>query len=202
MRARPIAVPAVAAVLEPVGVQVPERAAALPVQTAVVRELRAAVLEVASVAARPAEQVLVLVSVAALQAHPVEVRTFPMDREVASLVPGLDPPAGPVVIPLVALALALAVVQASPADPRAAPVVSVAALPTRAGARMEERVAAVALQRIRAAARAMEEAGVGLVADPVAADPVVVRGAARAVVGRRVDQPPAAPALALTTRAL
>jgi hypothetical protein len=186
--------------LEPVGVQVAERAAALPVRTAVVRELRAAVLAVASVAARAAE--LVLVSVAALQAHRVEVQTFPVDREVASLVPGLDPPAGPVVIPLVALALALAVVQASPVDPRAAPVVSVAALPARAGARMEERVAAVALQRIRAAARAMEEAGVGLVADPVAADPVVVRGAARAVVGRRVDQPPAAPALALTTRAL
>src|SRR6185312_529396 len=87
MRARPMAVPAVAAVLEPVGAPLAEPPEALPVQTVVVRELRA----VTSLAAPAADQGLVLLQVAALQADPVVVQALPVDREVVSLVPGLDP---------------------------------------------------------------------------------------------------------------
>src|ERR1051325_12085677 len=71
MRARPMAVPAVAAVLEPVGAPLAEPPAALPVQTVVVRELRAVVLAVTSLAAPAADQGVVLLQVAALQAGPV-----------------------------------------------------------------------------------------------------------------------------------
>jgi hypothetical protein len=209
MRARPIAVPAVAAVLEPVGAPVAEPPAALPVQTVVVRELRAVVLAVTSLAAPAADQGLVLLQVAALQADPVMVQALPVDREVVSLVPGLDPAAARALIRVAAPALAPVVVQAPPVDREVAPVVSLAGLPAarrvvpadRAEARLEVRVAAVALQRVRAVARATVKADAARVAGPGAADPVVVRVAGQAGVGRRLDQP-AAPGPALTARAI
>jgi len=209
MRARPMAVPAVAAVLEPVGAPVAEPPAALPVQTVVVRELRAVVLAVTSLAAPAADQGLVLLQVAALQADPVMVQALPVDREVVSLVPGLDPAAARALIRVAAPALAPVVVQAPPVDREVAPVVSLAGLPAarrvvpadRAEARLEVRVAAVALQRVRAVARATVKADAARVAGPGAADPVVVRVAGQAGVGRRLDQP-AAPGPALTARAI
>ena len=209
MRARPMAVPAVAAVLEPVGAPVAEPPEALPVQTVVVRELRAVVLAVTSLAAPAADQGLVLLQVAALQADPVMVQALPVDREVVSLVPGLDPAAARALIRVAAPALAPVVVQAPPVDREVAPVVSLAGLPAarrvvpadRAEARLEVRVAAVALQRVRAVARATVEADAARVAGPGAADPVVVRVAGQAGVGRRLDQP-AAPGPALTARAI
>jgi len=209
MRARPIAVPAVAAVLEPVGAPLAEPPEALPVQTVVVRELRAVVLAVTSLAAPAADQGLVLLQVAALQADPVMVQALPVDREVVSLVPGLDPAAARALIRVAAPALAPVVVQAPPVDREVAPVVSLAGLPAarrvvpadRAEARLEVRAAAVALQRVRAVARATVEADAARVAGPGAADPVVVRVAGQAGVGRRLDQP-AAPGPALTARAI
>jgi len=209
MRARPMAVPAVAAVLEPVGAPVAEPPEALPVQTVVVRELRAVVLAVTSLAAPAADQGLVLLQVAALQADPVMVQALPVDREVVSLVPGLDPAAARALIRVAAPALAPVVVQAPPVDREVAPVVSLAGLPAarrvvpadRAEARLEVRVAAVALQRVRAVARATVKADAARVAGPGAADPVVVRVAGQAGVGRRLDQP-AAPGPALTARAI
>jgi len=209
MRARPMAVPAVAAVLEPVGAPLAEPPEALPVQTVVVRELRAVVLAVTSLAAPAADQGLVLLQVAALQADPVMVQALPVDREVVSLVPGLDPAAARALIRVAAPALAPVVVQAPPVDREVAPVVSLAGLPAarrvvpadRAEARLEVRVAAVALQRVRAVARATVEADATRVAGPGAADPVVVRVAGQAGVGRRLDQP-AAPGPALTARAI
>jgi len=208
MRARPMAVPAVAAVLEPVGAPVAEPPAALPVQTVVVRELRAVVLAVTSLAAPAADQGLVLLQVAALQADPVVVQALPVDREVVSLVPGLDPAAARALIRVAAPALAPVVVQAPPVDREVAPVVSLAGLPAarrvvpadRAEARLEVRVAAVALQRVRAVARATVKADAARVAGPGAADPVVVRVAGQAGVGRRLQ--PAAPGPALTARAI
>lgn len=209
MRARPMAVPAVAAVLEPVGAPVAEPPEALPVQTVVVRELRAVVLAVTSLAAPAADQGLVLLQVAALQADPVMVQALPVDREVVSLVPGLDPAAARALIRVAAPALAPVVVQAPPVDREVAPVVSLAGLPAarrvvpadRAEARLEVRVAAVALQRVRAVARATVKADAARVAGPGAADPVVVRVAGQAGVGRRLDQP-AAPGPALMARAI
>jgi len=209
MRARPMAVPAVAAVLEPVGAPVAEPPEALPVQTVVVRELRAVVLAVTSLAAPAADQGLVLLQVAALQADPVVVQALPVDREVVSLVPGLDPAAARALIRVAAPALAPVVVQAPPVDREVAPVVSLAGLPAarrvvpadRAEARLEVRVAAVALQRVRAVARATVKADAARVAGPGAADPVVVRVAGQAGVGRRLDQP-AAPGPALMARAI
>ena len=208
MRARPMAVPAVAAVLEPVGAPVAEPPEALPVQTVVVRELRAVVLAVTSLAAPAADQGLVLLQVAALQADPVMVQALPVDREVVSLVPGLDPAAARALIRVAAPALAPVVVQAPPVDREVAPVVSLAGLPAarrvvpadRAEARLEVRVAAVALQRVRAVARATVKADAARVAGPGAADPVVVRVAGQAGVGRRLQ--PAAPGPALTARAI
>jgi len=210
MQARPMAVPAVAAVLEPVGAPVAEPPEALPVQTVVVRELRAVVLAVTSLAAPAADQGLVLLQVAALQADPVVVQALPVHREVVSLVPGLDPAEARALIRVAAPALAPVVVQAPPVDREVAPVVSVAGLPAarrvvppadRAEARLEVRVAAVALQRVRAVARATVEAEAARVAGPGAADPVVVRVAGQAGVGLRLDQP-AAPGPALTARAI
>jgi len=210
MRARPMAVPAVAAVLEPVGAPLAEPPEALPVQTVVVRELRAVVLAVTSLAAPAADPGLVLLRVAALQADRVVVQALPVDREVVSLVPGLDPAAARALIRVAAPALAPVVVQAPPVDREVGPVVSVAGLPAarrvvppadRAEARLEVRVAAVALQRVRAVARATVKADAARVAGPGAADPVVVRVAGQAGVGRRLDQP-AAPGPALTARAI
>lgn len=204
MRARPTAVPAVAAALEPVGVAV--LAAALP---PAVLERRVAVLRLVSVAALAADRDLL--RMAAPQVAPAVVQAFPVDQEAAavSLVPVLDPAAGQAVIQ-VALALAPAVVQARPAAPRAAPVVSVAALravpeevrPEDRPERLVQRVAAVAPQVMQAAARAMVEAGAAPAAVQRAADPVVDRGAGQAVVAQAMAQATAVPGTAVVVNAV
>jgi hypothetical protein len=185
-------------VLESAEVPVAELETALPVQTAVVQELRAGVLALAAVAA---PQVAPVVVDQALQ----------VDREVFPVVRVLAPAADRAVIQLGALPAAPVVVQASPADRQVAPMVSVAALPAarrlvpppaRAGARLEVRLAAVALQQVRAVARTTVDAGAALVAVQAAADPVVDRVAGRPVVARRVDQPPAAPGSVATDRVI
>ena len=188
-------------VLESAGVPVAELETALPVQTAVVQELRAGVLALASVAALAAGPVML--RVAAPQVAPVVVdQALQVDREVFPVVRVLAPAADRAVIQL-----APVVVQASPADRQVAPMVSVAALPAarrlvppaaRAGARLEVRVAAVALQRVQAMARATVQAGAALVTGQAAAAPVVDR----VVVDRRVDQPAAAPDSAVTDRVI
>jgi hypothetical protein len=203
-----MAVPAVEVVLvlESVGVPVAELETALLVQTAVVQELRAGVLALASVAALAAGPVLL--RVAAPQVAPVVVdQALQVDREVFPVVRVLAPAADRAVIQLGALPVAPVVVPASPADRQVAPMVSVAALPAarrvvppaaRAEARLEVRVAAVALQRVQAMARATVQAGAALVAGQAAAAPVVDR----VVVDRRVDQPAAAPDSAVTDRVI
>src|SRR5678815_3349035 len=104
-RAPPMAVPAVEVVLvlESAGVPVAELETALPVQTAVVQELRAGVLALASVAALAAAGP-VLLRVAAPQVAPVVVdQALQVDREVFPAVRVLAPAADRAVIQLGAL---------------------------------------------------------------------------------------------------
>lgn len=197
-----MAVPAVEVVLESAEVPAAELAAALPVQTAVVRGLRTAVLGEPSVVALAAGPVLL--RLAALQVPPVVVdQALQVDREVFPVVRVLAPARDPAVIQLGGLPVAPVVVQASPADRQEAPEVPVSAPPAalrvvspaaRAGARLEVRMAAVGLQRVRPAARAMVEAVAARVTGQGAADPVVDR----AIAARLVARPAAAPGLAAT----
>lgn len=165
MRARQVPVPALEAVVESVEVPV----AALPVQTAVDRAVPAAVL--ASVAARAAGQVPVLLQVEAPQQGPGVVRVLLVDREVFPVGRALAPAAGwvlvllqvgvPQVDPVVDQALrvdrevrgparaaavipsvAPVVLRAPPAGREVPPVVQVSALPAALRAvRPEARVA-------------------------------------------------------------
>jgi hypothetical protein len=67
---------------------------------------------------------------------------------------------------------------------------------------VEVRAAALALQRVRAVARAMVEAGAARVAAQAVADRRVTRVAGRAEVTRRVGQAAAAPGPAVTARVI
>lgn len=194
-------VPAAEAVLVRVEVRVAELAAALRVQTATVRERRAAVLAVALVAAPAAGQVLVLLRVEAPQPGPVVAQPFPVDREVIPAVPGLDPAVGPALQVVVALALApVVVVQASPADRAVVPVVRVvvrvSGLPAALREVRPEDRAEQVVQVVQAAARAVVEAGAALVAGREEAREVALV-VGRAVVGQGVAQRTAVPAPAV-----
>src|SRR6476619_129888 len=120
MRARQVPVPALEAVVESVEVPV----AALPVQTAVDRAVPAAVLALASVAARAAGQVPVLLQVEAPQQGPGVVRVLLVDREVFPVGRALAPAAGQVSVEAPQVCR---VVQALPVDRGAFPVARVAA---------------------------------------------------------------------------
>jgi hypothetical protein len=120
MRARQVPVPALEAVVESVEVPV----AALPVQTAVDRAVPAAVLALASVAARAAGQVPVLLQVEAPQPGPGVVRVLLVDREVFPVGRALAPAAGQVSVEAPQVCR---VVQALPVDRGAFPVARVAA---------------------------------------------------------------------------
>jgi len=67
---------------------------------------------------------------------------------------------------------------------------------------VEVRAAALALQRVRAVARAMVEAGAARVAAQAVADRLVARVAGRAVVARRVGRAVVAPGPAVMARVI
>jgi len=200
MRARQVPVPALEAVVESVEVPV----AALPVQTAVDRAVPAAVLALASVAARAAGQVPVLLQVEAPQQGPGVVRVLLVDREVFPVGRALAPAAGwvpvllqvgvPQVDPVVDQALrvdrevrgparaaaviplvAPVVLRAPPAGREVPPVVQVSALPAALRAvRPEARVARGAAVVLQRV-QAVDRAMVEAGAAPVAGQEVVDR---------------------------
>jgi len=215
MRARQVPVPALEAVVESVEVPV----AALPVQTAVDRAVPAAVLALASVAARAAGQVPVLLQVEAPQQGPGVVRVLLVDREVFPVGRALAPAAGwvllqvevPQVDPVVDQALrvdrevrgparaaavipsvAPVVLRAPPAGREVPPVVQVSALPAALRAvRPEARVARGAAVALQRV-QAVERAMVEAGAALVAGQGVADPAAGRVVVARGVAQPAAA----------
>ena len=172
-------------------VPVAEPAAAIRVQTATVRELRAAVLAVAWVVAPVVDLVVVLLRVVAPEAGRAVVQAFLVDREVVSGEPGMAPAADLALVqvvapagPAVALVAGWAVAQDFPGDREVIPVVRVSALPAaprevRQEDRAEEvvqRAPAVALPEVQAVAQATVEVGAALVAGRA----VVVQGVAQA----------------------
>ena len=199
---------------EAVLARVAERAAAIRVQTAMVRELRAAVLAVAWAAGM--DQVLVLLRAAALAADREAVSGEPGMAPAADLalaqvvVPGARSAAGPAVALAAgsaadpAVALGPVVAQDCPVDREVVPVVRVSALPVAPPEvpqedRPEEvvqRAVAVALQEVQAVAQAAVEAGAARVPGQGAAL-VVARVADQGVGLQRVAQATAVPGPAI-----